>query len=287
MVQRLPLHRGYAFFIDTNLVNVPDEWWHALLAEPGRVYVTGRVLREPVPILQRKREHPLRRALKDQNPALVLCADPADERANRVFRYYIFLLAARRLHLQVALGRFRDEHGREPTREELIELKMRFQSWAGERALRVNLKPMSSLRTDEALVVMAVTHAIRTGQPTKIVSADLDVEEQFYMMVTLLTRHYYEMLLSSHYADDFASFRPKPITPQEMRAYAHLFEERSAVAIELDRRGIHDFISATYNFVPVGCWTLATSYTSEVVYGAETAMSAVQSSKPQRNGVVY
>ena len=49
ITRALPLQHDYAFFIDTNLVNMPDEWWHTLLAEPERVYVTGRVLRELVP----------------------------------------------------------------------------------------------------------------------------------------------------------------------------------------------------------------------------------------------
>ena len=187
--------------------------------------------------------------------------------------------------MEAAVKRFCDQHGREPTREEMIELKMRFQNWAGERALRISTKPISPLRTDEALVVLAVTHAVRTGQPTKIVSADLDVEEQFYVMVRLLTMHYFEMLLSTQYAGDFVSFRPKPIPPHRMRPYAHLFQERSAVAIELDHRGIHDFISSAYNFVPVGCWTLGDTYSSEVVYGAESAMSAALAMKAATNGV--
>jgi hypothetical protein len=285
MIRALPLNHDHALFIDTNLVNMPDEWWHTLLDEPDRVHVTGRVLRELVPILQRRTSHPLRRALEDKNPALVLCTDPDEESANRVFRYYLFLLAARRLHIEGAVKRFREQHQRDPTREELIELRMRLQRWAGERALRVNSQPISPLRTDEALVVLAVTHAVRTGQPTKILSADLDVEEQFYVMVRLLTTHYYEMLLSAEYASDFASFRPKPIAPERMRTYARLYEERSAVAIEKDGRGIHDFISSAFSFVPVGCWTLGDKYSSELVYGAETAMSAVLSMKASTNGL--
>jgi hypothetical protein len=285
VTRAVALHHGYALFIDTNLVNVADAWWEAILSAPGRVHVTGRVLRELVPIFQRRTTHPLRRAIRERDPAIVLCADPADQAMNRVFWYYVFLLAARRLHIHMAVKHFYEEHGREPTSQELTALKNQFQSWAGDRALRMNLKPISPIRTDEALVVVAIMHAVRTGQPTKIVSADLDVEEQFYLMIRLLTMHYFEMLLSRAYADDFASFRPKPISPDTMQRYARIFDERHAVAIDLQQRGIHDFLPSAFDFVPVTSWTLGDTYSSEVAYGAETAMSATLSMKAATNGL--
>jgi hypothetical protein len=88
---------------------------------------------------------------------------------------------------------------------------MKLQAAFGERTLQLNLKPLSPYKTDEALVFQAVYHAVTTGQPTKIFSGDLDVEEQFYMMVRVLTAHYYELLLGHGYAADFTSFSPRAV----------------------------------------------------------------------------
>lgn len=271
-VEYLPKHTGHALFIDTNLTWLDDEWWETLLAEPGRVHVTARVVRELVPFLQRNQDHPLRTALADMHPAIVLLPDIEDEAWSRCFDYYVSLLTYRRLLLESSIRHFQAHHGgREPSPDDLTKLKMKLQSSFGERTLRLNLKPLSPNRTDEALVFQAVHHAVTTGQRTKIFSGDSDVEEQFYMMVRVLTAHHYELILGRRYAADFTSFKPRAISQAVMAAYEAAYETHGAAMIDLDGKGIHDFIPRYTTFVPISCVTLGQRYTSELTYGARPA----------------
>lgn len=285
LTTHLAKHTNHALFIDTNLTWLDHEWWDALLAEPGRVHVTGRVLRELVPFFQRNRDHPLRAPLAEKHPAIVLHPDPDDETGFKAFHYYVSLLNRRRHLLSSAVQQFQAQYGREPTDAEMTGLKMKLQSFAGERTLRLNTKPASPYKTDEALVFLAVHHAITTGQPTKIFSGDSDVEEQFYAMVRLLTAHYYGFLLGRRYAADFASFRPRRLPNELVSKYSQVFEPHGATIIDLGGKGIHDFIPKYTRFVPVSCTTIGKEYTSEVTYGAETTMSQVFTTKAETLGL--
>jgi len=285
LMEYLPEHTDHALFIDTNLTWLDDEWWEMLLAEPGRVHVTARVVRELVPFLQRNQDHPLRSALKDKHPAIVLHADIEDEVWSKCFDYYVNLLAYRRFLLDSSIRHFEVHHGgRKPSPNDLTELKMRVQGAFGERTLRLNLKPLSPYKTDEALAFQAVHHAVTTGQPTKIFSGDSDVEEQFYMMVRVLTAHYYELLLGRRYAADFTSFSPRAIPQEVMATYDGVYETYGATMIDLARRGIHDFVPRYTTFVPISCVTLGQQYTSELTYGAETSMAEVFPTKARTLG---
>jgi len=286
LIDYLPQHTDHALFIDTNLTWLEEEWWESLLSEAGRVHVTGRVLRELVPFLQRNPEHPLCAALAANDPAIVLCPDIDDDVWSRCFDYYVGILTHRRLLLDSSIKHFQAHHNaRAPSPAELTELKMKIQSAFGERTLRLNLKPLSPIRTDEALVFQAVHHAVTTGQPTKIFSGDLDVEEQFYMMVRILTAHYYELILGRRYAADFTSFNPRSIPQPVMAAYDRMYETYGAAMIDLDGKGIHDFIPRHTTFVPVSCVTLGKQYTSELTYGAETSMGEVFTTKARTLGL--
>lgn len=284
-IECLPQHTDHAIFIDTNLTWLDEEWWETLLAEPGRVHVTGRVFLELVPFLQRNQNHPLRAALEDDHPAIVWHPDIEDEVWSRCFDYYVSLLAYRRLLLDSSVKHFKAHHGgREPASHEMTELKMKVQSAFGERTLRLNLKPLSPSRTDEALVFQAVHHAVTTGQRTKIFSGDSDVEEQFYMMCRVLTAHYYELILGRRYAADFSSFKPRAIPQTVMAAYEGVYETYGAAMIELAGAGIHDFSPRYTTFVPISCVTLGPRYTSELTYGAETSMAEVFTTKARTRG---
>lgn len=117
--------------------------------------------------LQRNQGHPLRNALKDRHPAIVLHPDIEDDVWSRCFDYYVNLLAYRRLLLDSSIRHFEvHTDGRKPSAEELNDLKMKLQGAFGERTLQLNLKPLSPYKTDEALVFQAVHHAVTTGQPT-------------------------------------------------------------------------------------------------------------------------
>lgn len=284
-VEHLPMHSDHALFIDTNLTWLDEEWWETLLAEPGRVHVTGRVMRELVPFLQKNQSHPLRIALTEKDPAIVLRPDVEDDAWSKSFDYYVNLLAYRRLLLDSSIKHFEARHaGRKPSPEELTSLKMKLQAAFGERTLQLNLKPLSPYKTDEALVFQAVHHAVTTGQPTKIFSGDLDVEEQFYMMIRLLTTHYYELLLGRRYAKDFTSFHPRPVPQDVMARYERAYETHGATMLDLGGKAIHDFIPRFTTFVPISCVTLGPQYTSELTYGAETAMAEVFTTKAKTYG---
>jgi hypothetical protein len=282
---RLAEHRNHALFIDTNLTWLDNSWWNALLSEPGRVHVTGRVLRELIPFFERNPDHPLRAPLKERHPAIVLHPDPDDDAGCKSFRYYVTLLSYRRQLLSSAVQHFRAQHGRDPTGGEMNVLKMKIQSFAGDRTLGLNIKPASSINTDEALVFLAVRHAVTTGQHTKIFSGDADVEEQFYAMVRLLTAHYYGWILGRCYLADFTRFRPRSLPGALMSKYSQMFEPHNATIIDLGDQRIHDFIPKYTTFVPVSCVTIGKEYTSEVTYGAETTMANVFTTKAATLGL--
>lgn len=105
-IEYLPKHTDHALFIDTNLTWLDEDWWATLLAEPGRVHVTARVVRELVPFLQRSPGHPLRLALANQDPAIVWHPDIEDTVWSRCFDYYVSLLAHRRLLLDSSIKHF-------------------------------------------------------------------------------------------------------------------------------------------------------------------------------------
>ncbi|HEX4114897.1 MAG TPA: hypothetical protein VHY18_03385 [Solirubrobacteraceae bacterium] len=272
-------------FIDTNLTWLPDEWWEELLSVPGRVHLTGRVTKELIPFLQRNPAHPLRAAISAKHHAIVLHPDPDDDPGLKSFKYYVSLLSYRRYLLSSAVEHFKLQHAREPTSSEMTDLKMKLQNFAGERTLRLNTKVASPEHTDEVLAFLAVHHAVTTGQPTKIFSGDSDVEEQFYMMVRLLTAHYYGLLLGRRYASNFTNFKPRPLAADLVSKYESAYEPRNAVMIDLGSRGIHDFIPKHTTFVPVTCATIGREYSSEVTYGAETTMAEVFATKARTFGL--
>lgn len=285
LTEYLADHSDHALFVDTNLTWLAKEWWEELLSVPGRVHLTGGVAKELVPYLQRNPAHPLRTAIADKNPAIVLHADPDDDAGFKSFQYYVSLLSYRRFFLASAIEHFKTKNRREPTGDELTDLKMKLQGFAGERALRLNTKPASQYGTDEALAFLAVHHAVTTGQPTKVFSGDSDVEEQFYMMTRLLTAHYYGLILGSRYAANFTNFRPRSLPGDLMAKYTVAFEPHNATMIDLGDRGIHDFIPKHTTFVPVTCTTIGKHYTSEVTYGAETTMAKVFPTKAKTLGL--
>ncbi len=144
-------------------------------------------------------------------------------------------------------------------------------------------KAPSPYLTDEHLVYAAVEHAIRTGQPTLIVSGDYDVEEQFYKLVELLTRHYFSMCLANHYRRNPSAFRPRPIPPT--LTDPELMEPYGGAVLDLGDRGLHDFVPRSPHFVPVGCISMNPTYASHIIYGAEREMSAVLGVKERTRGL--
>lgn len=285
LIEQLAKDSNHAIFIDTNLTWLPDEWWEALLSTPDRAHVTRRVAWELLPFFRRNPDHPLLRAIEDRNPAIVLHPDPRDGTDFKAFQYYVTLLSYRRHLLASAIDRSKAQNGRKPTDKEMNDLKMHVQRLYGERTLSLNTKPISRVHTDEALAYSAMRHAVTTGQPTKILSGDSDVEEQLYTMARLLTAHYYGMILGNLYATDFMAFRPKSPRTDVFSKYANAFELHNAVIIDLRGKVISDFAPQLTTLVSVTCTTVGPEYTSEIAYQAETTMAAVFTVKTKTLGL--
>jgi hypothetical protein len=238
-----------------------------------------------MPFFERNDSHPLLSALRARHPGVTIHPDPDDDIGRSCLDYYVILLSQRRFLLPGRIEDFRRRTGRAPSSQELGNLKMDLAREFGERTLHLNTKEISSLRTDEALVFQAVYHAVTTGQRTKIFSGDSDVEEQFYMMIRLLTSHYFALLIADEYVRDFTRFRPRVIDPPQRPGMMLTFRPRGAVVLNLGVRGIHDFIPSLTRFVPISCATVGQHYTSEVTYGAETSMARVFAIKSKTHGL--
>jgi hypothetical protein len=284
LIESLQAANDYALFMDASVVGRQIDYplFDELLRVPQRLHLIGRVLDELLPHFASVPNHPLRKALEAKSPAVVLHPEPEtnSERFTALL-YYMNLLARRREVLKVAFDRHTREHGAEPNAEERALITARIQSEFGERGMLLCRKPISPNHTDETLVYLAVEHALRTGQPTILLTADPDIEEQFFKLIELVTIHYYAMLVAREYCANFAAFKPHVLAGAELEALSHVFE--SVTVLDLGNRRIQDFRPPKIEFVPISCCLLGT-HVSHLVYGAETAMSEVLDIKARTGG---
>jgi len=284
LLESLRAADDYALFMDTSLVGRQIDYplFDELLRVPRRIYLIRRVLDELLPHFASVPDHPLLKALRAKNPAVVLHPEPESESERfTALLYYMNLLARRREVLKVALARHAREHGAEPNAEERAGITARIQRDFGERGMLLCRKPISPNYTDETLVYLAVEHALRTGQPTMLLTADPDVEEQFFKLVELVTIHYFAMLVAREYYANFTAFKPRVLAGGELEALSQTFE--SVTVLDLGSRRIQDFRPPKIEFVPISCCLLGT-HVSHVVYGAETAMREVLDIKARTGG---
>ena len=284
LIDTLRAADDYALFVDSSVVGRQIDYplFDELLRVPQRLFLIGRVFDELLPHFRSVRDHPLLRALEAKNPAFVLHPEPdRDSERFTTFVYYLNLLARRREVLKVALDRHARESGSEPDEKERARIVARIQRDFGERGMLLCKKPISPTYTDETLVYLAIEHALRSGQPTIILTADPDVEEQFLKLIELVTFHYYAMLIAREYHANFAAFKPRVLAGGELEALSQCFE--SVTLLDLRGRRIQDFRPPKIEFVPVSCCLIG-PYVSHVVYGAETAMSDVLDTKARTGG---
>ncbi len=199
LVDGLAAERDLAVFCDTSAFedDAPAKLWEALLCEPGRLVLTERVRAELLPWLGRRPDHPISVALRERHDAIVEQPEPQPgEPGRRAFDYYMALLSVRRRATELARSEFQREHGRDPAPDEERRLLDRVQRRLGERGRLLATKPVGNY-TDEALVYLAIEHALTTGRQTLIMTRDADVEEQFFKLVWLIDTHYRAMLLAT------------------------------------------------------------------------------------------
>ena len=282
LVDSLAKGEQAAIFVDASVAGraIDAPLWSELLRHPGRLYLIERVWKELLPHFAKVPDHPLADAVRATNPAIVPYDEPHEGPRLNTLLYYVNLLVTRRKQLERDIARYVREHGHEPDDDAMAAINAEYQRTFGPRGVLLAKKPLSPLFTDEILVFLAVEHAVRTGQPTVILSADHDIEEQFMKMIELLTMHYWAMLIAREYLADFSRFKPRRV-PAERATATKLFT--SATLLNLGGRRIQDFRPDEIEFVPISC-VLVGEYVSQLTYGAETAMRAVLDVKAKTGG---
>ncbi len=276
------------WFIDNNVLadDVDDAIIEALLEKPGRMVLTPLVMAESRDWLTRHPGHVLVRAIKNGTAKPAEWKPPAvGEPGRDVYEYYLALLRLRRYNVQAAEDRFRREHGRDPDAADRAALHAGIQKDLGVRGLLLAKKGPGALATDEALVYLAVHHALTTGRPTQVLTADGDVEEQFVKLLWLINTHYRGMLIAKRYAADFAAFRPRTF-PERFwsKGGDALFERDGAVLIERGNPNLQQYLPDEAHCVALSCWRIG-KYFSAQTFMAEQEMTELLEVKDRTGGL--
>ena len=284
-IESIAAEHDLAVFCDTSAFadDAPPALWEALLGEPGRHVITERVREELQPWLDARPDHPVAQALREAHPALGSRPEPAEDEPGRAaFDYYTQLLALRRRALVLAASAFQEEQGRDPGPGERAELADWVQRELGERG-RLLATKSPGRGTDEALVYLAVEHAITTGKQTLIVTRDADVEEQFFKLIWLIDTHYRAMLLADDYAARFGSYRAVPVPDTLLEEPYCPFESRDAVLIARSD-DLVELLPPEPHCVAVSCWNAGT-YSSHLSFMAEKEMGRLLRIKDATGGL--
>jgi hypothetical protein len=284
-IDALAAEHELAVFCDNSAFDdhAPPELWDVLLSEPGRMVLTQRVNFELRPWLGKRPDHPVTKAALNHHPGLSEWREPElGEPGRRVFDYYMALLSLRRATLEAARRVFRREHGRDPDTIENRRLADEVQRHFGERG-RLLAGKAAGNQTDEALVWLAVQHALTTGRQTLILTRDADVEEQFFTLLWLIDTHYRGMLLADRYVDRFGSYRTYPMPDAVLNDPDGPFEPHDAVIIERDL-DLRDVLPPEPHAVGISCLN-AGVYCSHLSFMAETEMARLLATKDATGGL--
>lgn len=274
------------FFLDTSLFDqhTDDRIWDALLARQNALVLVPEVRQELEPWLATNRDHVATKAVQQGHQAF---RDDGlgklDDIAWRALVYYVRLLAVRSRAFDAADAVFRANVGRAPRdAEELEAFKHR---WLGERGYLLARKEVETgtprRRTDEVVVCAAVSTAIRTAQPTFILTKDEDLAEHFYKLVWLLDTQYRGMLFADAYLDDLSRFarREWPEGAVLEEAFA-----RPGILLERTDEDLEDILPDRYAPVPVAC-IVGGHFLSEHHFTFETPMRRLLDVKGRTGGL--
>lgn len=235
--------------------------------------------------LMRHPEHPFVKAIQRGDPKPAEWRPPAPGQPGRdVYEYYRALLGLRRYTLKAAENWFRKEHDREPSESELRTIHSQAQHDLSPRGYMLSKKGAGARWTDEDLAYLAVHHALSTGKPTAILSADGDVEEQFVKLLWLVNTHYHGMLIARRYVSDFASFRPRSFPDTFWSKGWDVFERDGATLIERGAPDLQHFLPPNPHCVPVSCWRIG-DYFSASTFMAEQEMMDLLDIKDRTGGL--
>ena len=260
------------FFCDNSIFDdeTPAELFDVLLDAPGRLMLTPRVWLELRPWLAKRRTHQLIKAASATVTGFDLRPEPQPGTPwFRAFDYYLSLLATRRLTLRVANRIFETEHGRPPEETDKGVVAGILQKNLGERGYLIARKDGGTL-TDEALVVLAVEHALSTGRETIVLTKDADVQEQFFKLLWLIETHYRGMLLADRLVNGPTSLVTRPFQAAFLSDPSCPFEPNGALMIERDAH-MRDILPEHPHHVGIYCWTIGEHF-SEMAFVAEQEM---------------
>ena len=263
------------FFCDNSFINVrtPSEVWEPLLGRPGRFVLTQRVMVELRPWITRHPEHPLAEAIREGNPGVAQRIEPEPgKRGHRAFAYYMSLLGLRRRALEFAESVFLEQNGRTPDEVEKRLLLDQVQRGLGSRG-RLLATKAPGLFTDEALVYLAVEHALSTGRETIVLTSDADVEEQFFKLLWLINTHYRGHLLANQFVGHELDFETYPVPDELVHDVRGAFEPHDALIIER-HPDLIEVLPQDYHFVGISCLNAGT-YSTHLSFGAEREMIEV------------
>jgi len=201
------------------------------------------------------------------------------------YLYYVYLLQMRRNAFMAFREKLRRSMGGEPS---MGDVSSAVQRALGERGLALVRKNRKSTlgdkwATDESLVVLAALHALKTGQPTVVLTRDQDVLEQFYKLWWFLDGHYRAMLMADRYADDPLAFRMHPL-PDHPRTKS-LFESTRSLLSELGSDRLTSVLPKRCDFVSAECWLIGDRFT-RLIFGAERQMARLIEVKGSTGGLV-
>lgn len=276
-----------AFFCDSSAITdkLDPAIFEALLAVPDRLVLTPFVIAESREWLGRHLDHPLAAAmLKKEARVHTRQPPPVGATGRKAYDYYLWLLLMRRRALEVADQRFRREHGRDPDDSEREALRSEVERDLGPRGFLLANKGFSKIPTDEALVYLAVEYALATGCPTIVLSADADVEEQFFKLLWLIDTHYRGMLLANHYTADWAAFKPRRFPERFLSHPACPFEAQGSVLIERGDGDLMHVLPPRPTCVAISCWRVGT-YFSSLTFMADREMRRVIEIKDRTGGL--
>lgn len=285
LVDSLGRERDLAVFCDNSAFDdtAPVELWDVLLQEPERLVLTPRVMAELKPWLASHLDHPIVKALRTHHAGITQRLEPKPgDPGRKVFDYYMALLSARRNAIQVARSVFKRRHGRDPDLGEERRLADDIQKHVGQRQRLLATKAPGNF-TDEALVYLAVEHALTTGKQTLIFTRDADVEEQFLKMTWLVNTHYRGMLLADYYIEHLGALRTYEFPAALLLDPNGPFEPRDALIIERDP-DLNFVLPKLPHFVAISCIN-AGVHTSAIGFGAETEMARLLRVKDDTGGL--
>lgn len=206
-----------------------------------------------------------------------------DDSARRALVYHVQLLSLRSRAFDAADDVFRANIGRAP--RDARELQAFKHRWLGERGYLLAKKGAASQtprrRTDEVVVCAAVITAIRTGQPTFILTKDEDLAEHFYKILWLLDTQYRGMLLADAYLDDLGRFARREWPDGTVLEEAFT---RPGILLERTDRDLAEILPDRYEFVPAACIVVG-GLLSEHHFNFETSMRRLLDVKGRTGGL--